>query len=302
MPALSDSESGPVLDPRILSQRIRPGDPYRNYCWWPYDAPAPGEGKLRASSLLWLAIQRMPAATWLAESVETIQAALGDFRSVYGVKQVDGAWSLEVYLYDYERQDRAVSVERLAAGCAGQLQFPTTAGQHLPYFMFSFDLTADVAAANGKIDVVHVYVGNPGSTVSSGISYGFTDDPHATQMENLYFFFAATDGDAIRDKVNCAAFLNDPNTLEQALLRPELMDCHTICLANKRTSNTVYFSGVNVQQLRFFLDWQQYPDFFRNFVHAHQHELDHLLFDVGVDYQVRDNQVEFVKSGVYGVF
>jgi len=299
---MSAPESGHVSDPRILSERIRPGDPYFNYCWWPYEPPVPGEGKLRASSLLWLAIQQMPEAAWLAETVASIQAALGDFRSVYGAKQVDGEWSLEVYLYDYEREGRVVSVERLAAACQGRLTFPDTVGSHVPYFMFSFDLNAEVAAVAGKIETVHVYVGNPGSTVSSGISYGFTDDPTATEMENFYFFFAADDVTAIRDKVACSAFLNGPSTVEQSLLRPELMECHTICLANKRTSNTVYFSGVNVRQLMFFLNWQNYPSVFTDFVRDHQHELDHLLYDVGVDYQVRNNTVRFVKSGVYGVF
>lgn len=298
---MSVPESGSFLDDRILSERIRPGDPYRNYCWWPYEPPATGEGKLRASSLLWLAIQQMPEAEWLAETIETIRAGLGDFRSVYGVKQIDGQWSLEMYLYDYERQDRIVSVKRLESACQGQLQFPDTVGENIPYFMFSFDLNAAVAAANGNVDTVHVYVGNPGSTVSSGISYGFKNDPDATELENFYFFFDAQDREQIVDKVQCSAFLNEPNTLVETLLRRELMECQTVCLANKRTSNTVYFSGVNVRQLKFFLRWQNYPDVFQTFVAELESDLDHLLYDVGVDYQIRSNEVHFVKSGIYGI-
>lgn len=34
----------------------------------------------------------------------------------------------------------------------------------------------------------------------------------------------------------------------------------------------------------------------------HMHKLEHLLFDVGVDYRVRGGQIEFVKSGDCGVF
>lgn len=264
--------------------------------------PAPGAGKLRASSLMLQAIQEMPESEWLVDTIDAIQAGLGDFRSVYGVKRIDGQWALEVYLYDYERQDRAVSIERLVAATQGRLRFPKTVSPDIPYFMFSFDLTPTVARANGKIDVVHVYIGNPGSTVSSGISYGFTDDPSATEMENFYFFFDAEDKVEITDKVECSAFLNQPNTLKDSLLPVELMDCGTICLANKRNSNTVYFSGITVRQLQWFLDWQPYPDSFCRFVDEHQHELDHLLFDVGVDYQIRDNELRFVKSGIYGVF
>ena len=85
-------------------------------------------------------------------------------------------------------------------------------------------------------------------------------------------------------------------------MRPELIDCRTVCLANKRTTNTVYYSEVNVTQLLWFLDWMDYPNDFIAFVMNHRHELDHLRYDVGVDYRVRDGQVERIKSGVYGVF
>ena len=129
-----------------------------------------------------------------------------------------------------------------------------------------------------------------------------TDDPAATELENFYFFFDAANTVEIEDKVRCSAFLNAPNTLLETLLRPELMDCGTICLANKRTSNTVYFSGINIRQLRFFLQWQHYPESFQKFICDREGELDHLLFDVGVDVQVRDNEVQFVKSGIYGIF
>jgi hypothetical protein len=285
----------------FLNERIRPGDPYFNYCYWPYEPPADGIGKLRASSLLFRAIQEMPEAQWLTDCIRAIQAGIGDFRSVYGIKLQNGEWSLEIYLYDYEREDRIVSVERVMAACQGKLVFPDTVGAHVPYFMFSFDLDASVAKANGIIDTVHVYVGNPGSTVSSGISYGFTSNPQATELENFYFFFDAQDREQIVDKIQCAAWLNQPDTLVQTLLRPALMDCQTICLANKRVSNTVYFSGVNVLQLQDFLRWQKYPQSFQDFIAEHQPELDHLLYDVGVDYQVRSNEVQFVKSGIYGI-
>lgn len=284
------------------NERIQVGDPYFNYCHWPYEPAADGIGKLRASSLLFEAIQHMPNAAWLTDCVREIQAAIGDFRSVYGIKQVDGQWSVEVYLYDYKREDRVVSIERLMSACQGKLQLPKTVGSDVPYFMFSFDLDSAVAQANGQIDKVHVYVGNPGSTVSSGISYGFTSDPAATELENFYFFFDATDHQQIIDKINCAAWLNQPNTMVKSVLPDELLDCHTICLANKRTSNTVYFSGVKIDQLQWFLRWQNYPSDFQQFVSDHQADLDHLLYDVGIDYQIKSNEIQFVKSGIYGIF
>lgn len=283
-------------------ERLRAGDPYLNYCLWPYEPVANGNGKLRASSLLFRAIQEMEDTQWLYSAIRCIQSGLGDFRSVYGIKHQNGQWALEVYLYDYERQNRIVSIERLMAACGNFLQLPSTVSSHLPYFMFSFDLDSTVAEANGKMDLVHVYIGNPGSTVSSGISYGFTNNTQSTQLENFYFFFDAADRQAIADKISCSVFLDDSDTLLTTVLPSQLTNCHTICLANKPRSNTVYFSGIDIQQLLYFLEWQNYPDDFTHFVQQRQLDLDHLRFDVGIDYRVIDNKVLILKSGIYGCF
>ena len=167
--------------------------------------------------------------------------------------------------------------------------------------MFSFDLTEHAAAQNGLLDAVHVYVGNPGSEVSSGIAYEFTQ--HGRQLENFYFFFDAQRHEMeIIDKLQCSVYFASWELPIQELYRSELKDCHTICLANKRTCDTIYFSGINVEQLMFFLDWQQYPEEFRRFVHDNRSQLDHLRFDAGVDYRGIDGKLQFVKHGLYGVF
>lgn len=285
----------------LLSQRMKSGDPYFNYCHWPYDPPASGTGKLRPSVLLFKAVSEMPHGSWVTKTLQAIQRGIGEFRSVYGVKRIDGQWALEIYIYDYERQGRIVSIERLEEASKGVLRFPQTADPQLPYFMFSFDLTEQTAEQNGLLDVVHVYIGNPGSQVSSGIAYGFT--PQGRQLENFYFFFdAKKQQKEICDKLECSVFCDAWRLSLDALYRPELRECHTICLANKRACDTIYFSGVNIDQLLFFLSWQQYPEAYRQFVEERHHELDHLLYDVGVDYRANNGAIEFVKHGFYGVF
>lgn len=289
------------LPAALLNERMRPGDPYFNYCHWKYDPPAAGTGKLRPSALLYQAVAEMPHGDWVLETLRAIQTGIGDFRSVYGIKQIDGQWALEIYIYDYERQNRVVSIERLEAASLGRLTFPRSVDSRVPYFMFSFDLTEKAALQNGLLDSVHVYIGNPGSDVSSGIAYEFTN--HSRQLENFYFFFdASRHQQEIVDKLECSVFLDSWSLPAEQLYLPELRNCHTICLANKRTCDTIYFSGVNVDQLLFFLAWQKYPAPFVRFVEEHHHELDHLLYDVGVDYRAINNRIEFLKHGIYGVF
>ena len=38
------------------------------------------------------------------------------------------------------------------------------------------------------------------------------------------------------------------------------------------------------------------------FVREHRSRLDHLLFDVGLDYRAQDGRVEILKSGYYAFF
>ena len=171
----------------------------------------------------------------------------------------------------------------------------------LPYFMFSIDIDAALIAGQRDVEVVHTYIGNPGSTVSSGIAYAIT----ATEktLENFYFFF---DGrrqlGEVADKITSSVHLDDTQLDVNNILRPELRDCHTICVANKQSSDTVYFSGVTVDQLIFFLNWLQYPEPIRSYVESHREKLDHLLFDVGFDYTTTDDEIHVLKSGYYGVF
>jgi hypothetical protein len=64
----------------------------------------------------------------------------------------------------------------------------------------------------------------------------------------------------------------------------------------------VYFSGVDVNQLQWFLERFSYPRPIVEFVATNRDNLDHLLFDVGVDYRMEEDALVVFKSGYYGVF
>jgi hypothetical protein len=167
--------------------------------------------------------------------------------------------------------------------------------------MFSFDLDENVASNDGSVDIAHLYIGNPGSMVSSGIAY--RQDASGLSLENFYFFFdAMSEQEKIVDKMTESVFWDvDPDRLGE-LLRDELRNCDTICLANKPQCDTVYYSGIDVRQLLFFCQWQNYPQRFIEFLMANAFQLDHLKYDVGVDYRWRNGHLEFLKSGIYGSF
>ncbi|MCP4776931.1 MAG: hypothetical protein GY880_22140 [Planctomycetaceae bacterium] len=295
-----------LKDSDPLAEVMQSSEPFLNYCHWNYDSPLPdtslhAPNRLRPSSLLVFALRAMDDSQRTLKTIRNIQEGVGLHRCVYGIKWFENHWESEVYVYDYQRCNRILSVDRFLRATCGELKSLVTVDDSIPYFMFSFDLGPNSITPEGEIGGLNIYVGNPGSTVSSGISYYFEKDVRL--LKNFYFFFdAQRQQDEIKEKILCSIF--GPRSLEQLgeILCPILSDCTTICLSNKPECNTIYFSGVDCQQLIHFLEWQNYPDDFKGFVAQHRNRLNHLRYDVGIDYRYEGNQVVFLKTGIYGVF
>jgi hypothetical protein len=276
-------------------------DPYRNYCLWQYSPVAPAEDKFRAVNLLYHSFDVAGIDGRAFDFVEGIRSEIGMFRTVWGAKLIDRRLAWEFYFYDYARRDREVSISRVAAAIEPFSRCTVPVNESLNYFMFSIDVDEALVTGGRPLDTVHMYVGNPGSTVSSGICYALGEEE--TRLENLYYFFdAKTMLQAAADKIGDSAWVDETRMPMERLLWPELCDCHTICVANKQHNDTVYFAGVDVDQLLLFFDRIGYPAAIVDFVRANRDNLDHLLYDVGFDYRTRGREVEVIKSGYYGVF
>ncbi len=277
-----------------------PEDPSRDYCLWDYRPPRSGAGKLRSASLLWQSFAAAGADPRLAELSRALRDGLGPFRTVWGMKRIGDAVSWEYYFYDYARLGRDVSIGRVLALLApfapSRLRDPSLR----PYFMFSIDLDDALVSGRRGLDAINVYLGNPGSSVSSGIAYTMSEA--GFRLDNFYFFFdAARERDAIAAKVASSAHLDLPGLDLDTILWPSLRDCGVIVVANKTHNDGVYFSRITVDQLTVFLERLAYPESTVRFVRDNRSRLDHLLYDVGIDYAVVDGRIEVVKSAYYGV-
>ena len=194
-----------------------------------------------------------------------------------------------------------MSISRVLKAIRPFVRCDVLINENLPYFMFSLDLDSDLASGRQPLDVVHMYVGNPGSAVSSGIAYAVRAG--RTTLENFYFFFdGRSQRDEAADKIRSSAYFDATRLSVDAVLAPEWRDCRTICVANKQTHDCIYFSGVDVDQLLLFLTQLDYPRPIFEFVSGNRHNFDHLLFDVGFDYRMEDGALVVLKSGYYGVF
>jgi len=276
-------------------------DRYYDYCLWEYEPVANPQGKLRAVNLLNNTFACEGMGSRAAEVVAAVRHAFGMSRTVWGVKQENGKISWELYFYDYDRQQRTRSITQLLQVIKPWIACDLTVKESSDYFMFSIDLNHALLNEGGQMDELQMYMGNVGSTVSSGICYTVTKE--ATTMKNFYFFFdARTQAREIVDKVRSSVYLDLAHFDLDTVLWPQLRECQTIVVANKRTHDGVYFSRITIDQLLFFLKKMQFPAEQIAFAEQHRAGLDYLLFDVGIDYRMENGVVKVLKSAYYGVF
>lgn len=276
-------------------------DQYVDFCLWDYAPVAASVGKLRSINLLANSFEHGDIGANALDLVYAIRRAFGHARTVWGIKQEGGQVSWELYFYDYERQQRRRSITRLLEVISPWVPSELRVNESRDYFMFSIDLSADLLNGTQSLEELQMYIGNVGSTVSSGICYSVTKN--LVSMKNFYFFFdARSQSREIVDKVLSSAYLDLAKFKLDSVLWPELRQCKTIVVANKRTHDGIYFSRVNLEQLRFFLQKLTYPQSHIDFVNQHCHQLDHLLYDVGFDYRMEDGVLRILKSAYYGVF
>jgi len=287
-----------ILVPTL--ERVGPRDRFADYCLWDYEPRTPPTGKLRSSNLLWRAIEAAGGDSRLRQACEALRDGLGPFRTVFGVKKFGDRLSFEFYFYDYARLGRVVSIPKVLDALAPFVDCDMSYSESRPYFMFSIDLDADVVNRRRPLDTINIYVGNPGSSVSSGICYELTR--REFRLANFYLFFNAhKDMADIRSKIACSAHFDLPGLPMDEILRPELRDCGVIVVSNKKFSDGVYFSRINVDQLLGFLRCERFPAAIVDFATLHRDGLDHMLYDVGIDYRIEGREVIVTKSAFYGL-
>ena len=220
--------------------------------------------------------------------------------TVYGVKAADGRLTFEFYFYDYARLERKVSVSSVLDILKPVTNVPLAAFEGRPYFMFSIDLDDAIVSRRKPLEIVNMYIGNPGSTVSSGICYEVSGT--GARLANFYFFFnAKTQMPEVRAKAACSAHQDLRNPALDAVFRKPWLDCEVAVVANKQMNDGAYFSRVGTPALIDFLETQPFPAALAGFVQNHRADLDHLLWDIGVDYVAANGQARIVKAAFYGL-
>lgn len=276
-------------------------DVFFDYCLWEYKPVVPFDNKFRSVNLLFHSFDVMGVHERVFELVQTIREGIGAARTVWGVQQAGEDISWEFYFYDYRRKERKRSITKLLNIVRPFAPCEIKANENLHYFMFSIDIDNDLISGAGNLEEVHMYIGNPGSMVSSGISYALTNK--GAKLENFYFFFDAKKHlDDIIAKIACSSFVDTTEVGIDRILWPELRDCKVIVVANKPKCDCIYFSRVNIDQFIFFLKRMNYRKEMILFVEENRPRLAHLLYDVAFDYRMEGQELMILKSAYHGFF
>lgn len=284
------------LDPGDCLVEARATDRYFDYCLQPYEPRRTWRGGLRGESLLWHSALVADATPDTASLFRSVQAHAGADATVWGVKHIDGQLSWELYFYDSAKEEPRVHITDLSRGLSPALRITAPCTERIPYFMWSFDVPPSFRAGDA-VPAVSYYLADP--VGQAGRSYRATEQ--RTELENVYHFFhPKREIREVMARLRSSVFVDWSRVDLAAVLLPELFTCRKICVAKKRTADAVYYSGITIDQLLFFLRRFAYPEALVSFASAHRDRFEHLLFDVGIDYFVdAEGRVCMPKSGYY---
>jgi hypothetical protein len=282
--------------PRTLLIPSTPGDRFFDYCLELYEPRCDVAGKLRGESLLWqsLEVAGLPPA---ADAIfAAIQRAAGRDMTVFGVKWFGGRLSWEMYFYDPQREDEQITAAGLRDALAGTLELEPRVPDSVRYFMYSFDLDAD-ALARAKVPEINIYL--QFHEGQGGHSYAVREG--SRELRNTYRFHRPKpEIDAILHQVQRSMYVDFTTVRLADIIMPELFECTKICVAKKRFADAIYYSGITVDQLLWFFRRFEYPEAITAFVEQQRDDLEHLLFDVGIDYcSGPDGRLIYPKTGYY---
>ncbi len=274
-------------------------DRFFDYCLQPYEPRRSPVGKLRAENLLWTSFDLAGVTRDVQSSVDAIQRRCGRDMTVFGVKHEAGRLFWELYFYDPRKEDARVTATSVIDALAPIVRLGPAPSEAIPYFMFSFDLDGR-SIRQGSIDGINLYL--PAKEVQGGRSYKLTST--GMELENSYrFLHPKLEIEKILYGLRSSVFVDFDRTPLSRVLFPELFACRRICISKKRRMDAIYYSGIEIERLIWFMQRFNYPAPLMRYAEENRAGFDHLLFDVGVDYRADEHgEIVWGKTSFYGTF
>lgn len=285
---------GPGRVARAPLERCGAEDRFHDYVLGQYAPLASHEGKLRSMNLLVESFALLGVEAEGLALVSTIRGALGPFRTIWGIKHTPdrGVTGWELYFYDFERAHADLAVSRVREALAPVLAIDATEPHPLPWHMWSVEvgpahLRREAAAP------IDLYL-DMRSYKARGRELAF---------ENVYTFHdPRAEIDAVLHRLRSSVHFDERRDNLGALMPPHLFRCGRMCVANKRSADALYFSRIPTRAARAFAEARNYPAPIVRFFDTNAADLDHLLWDVGLDFRGDDGPLRVTKTSLYGSF
>jgi len=272
-------------------QRCAVDETLHDYVLLPYVPTVPVAGKLRSVSLLVESFALAGLEEQGLALLAALERGLGRGRTVWGIKQRRGellGW--ELYFYDYERRRADLSVARVRELLRPSVELDAVEPRVLPWHMFSVEVTPSALAERGPAGV-QLYIDMR--------SYALQGE--LLELRNLYTFHDPKTGiDEVLHRLQSSVHFDARRHRLAELMSPSLRRCHRVCVSNKRHADAMYFSRITTSAAAAFCRQHGWPAALTRFVESG--ELDHLQWDVGVDFSSVDGALTIGKTGIYGSF
>ena len=274
-------------------------DKYFDYTLHPYTPLSATKNKLKSINLLINSFEYMRCKNSLFGLVTDIQKKIGFDKTIFGIKKMNDEIFWEFYFYNYNKIDPLVTMSNIKKILHPYFIINSCPAEDINYFMFSIDIKKGVVDS-GKAGNFHVYLSDYEKR-AAGVCYLLKNNK--LKLENYYMFYnPKLEKEEILKNIKSLLSINFNRVNLNKILKPEFLSCKKICIAKKKFCNGIYFSGLNIKQFLVFLKLFKYPESMVNFVEKNKSKLNHLMYDIGFDFLVRNQKVFIKKSSYYGIF
>jgi hypothetical protein len=286
-------------------ERASDRDRHINLGFEAYRPVRPLDDKVRAENLLWHSLLYAGVLEQWDDPLHAIQRHIGRDRSVWGVFfDLDrGALSWELRLLNTEARSPLGVLDGLRATLTPWIELAPGLTEAPPYAVLGLRFDTQTMA-RGKLEIVELHERSPGT---HELEVYRTSATERVLISRDVVLEPKRHIDEVLPLIKRSEFLDfaaDKRLLGRVLI-PELFACRRLHISKREHCDALCFSGVNIEQLVFAYKRFDLPAALLGFLTAHQARLEHLLFDVAIEYRAHADQVgkiEYLRVGFYGSF
>lgn len=275
-------------------------DRHINLAFEAYRPVRPLAGKVRGENLLWHSLDHAGQLDAWDDALHAVQRRLGRDRTMWGVhiNVDDGAMSWELRVLNDEPNASPGVLDTLRATLEPWVELAPGVDETPPYAVLGLRFDPRTME-QGRIDAVELHERDKGSPrtevhrVSAKARELVSRDVILEPKRHIDEVLVAIKGSEFVD------FGANKRLLGRVMI-PELYACRRLHISKRPTCDALCFSGVNVEQLAFTYKRFEYPASMLEFLTEHQARLEHILFDVAVEYREQGGRITYPRTGYFG--